>query len=187
MPAKNPRISSVIDLGLWKWLRAKAKHQGISVSLVVRDAPLGQVVGMIAQSEGLKKGLKVELLLGALRLAVELAGEPLRRLHAARFGEDPLGLQDLLPADSVRLFRKLNEPPRHGIDEEAVERVVFVERLDKRGLRLAELDAFSRKTGEPQLRHLMDLPLYLQDALNLAAAFPHGRASLPSARPRGHL
>jgi hypothetical protein len=37
MPAKNPRISSVIDLGLWKWLRAKAKHEGISVSLVVRD------------------------------------------------------------------------------------------------------------------------------------------------------
>ena len=37
MPAKNPRISSVIDLGLWKWLRAKAAHEGISVSLVVRD------------------------------------------------------------------------------------------------------------------------------------------------------
>ena len=37
MPAKNPRISSVVDLGLWKWLRAKAKHEGISVSLVVRD------------------------------------------------------------------------------------------------------------------------------------------------------
>ena len=37
MPAKNPRISSVIDLSLWKWLRAKAKHEGISVSLVVRD------------------------------------------------------------------------------------------------------------------------------------------------------
>jgi hypothetical protein len=37
MPAKNPRISSVIDLALWKWLRAKAKHEGISVSLVVRD------------------------------------------------------------------------------------------------------------------------------------------------------
>jgi len=37
MPAKNPRISSVVDLGLWKWLRAKAKQEGISVSLVVRD------------------------------------------------------------------------------------------------------------------------------------------------------
>jgi hypothetical protein len=37
MPAKNPRISSVIDLDLWKWLRSKAKHEGISVSLVVRD------------------------------------------------------------------------------------------------------------------------------------------------------
>jgi len=37
MPTKNPRISSVVDLGLWKWLRAKAKHEGISVSLVVRD------------------------------------------------------------------------------------------------------------------------------------------------------
>jgi hypothetical protein len=36
MPAKNPRISSVIDLGLWKWLRAKAKHEGISVSLRAR-------------------------------------------------------------------------------------------------------------------------------------------------------
>jgi plasmid stability protein len=37
MPAKNPRISSVIDLGLWKWLRSKAAHEGISVSLLVRD------------------------------------------------------------------------------------------------------------------------------------------------------
>ena len=37
MPAKNPRISSVIDLGLWKWLRTKANLEGISVSLVVRD------------------------------------------------------------------------------------------------------------------------------------------------------
>ena len=37
MPAKNPRISAVLDVGLWKWLRAKAKQEGISVSLVVRD------------------------------------------------------------------------------------------------------------------------------------------------------
>ena len=37
MPAKNPRISAVLDLGLLKWLRAKAKQEGISVSLVVRD------------------------------------------------------------------------------------------------------------------------------------------------------
>jgi hypothetical protein len=37
MPAKNPRISAVVDVGLWKWLRSKAKRDGISVSLVVRD------------------------------------------------------------------------------------------------------------------------------------------------------
>ena len=37
MPAKNPRVSAVLDLGLLKWLRAKAKQDGISVSLVVRD------------------------------------------------------------------------------------------------------------------------------------------------------
>jgi len=37
MPAKNPRISAVVDVGLWKWLRSKAKSGGISVSLVVRD------------------------------------------------------------------------------------------------------------------------------------------------------
>ena len=37
MPAINPRISAVLDLGLLKWLRAKAKQEGISVSLVVRD------------------------------------------------------------------------------------------------------------------------------------------------------
>lgn len=41
MPAKNPRISAVVDLGLWKWLRAKAKNEGISVSLVVRDILIG--------------------------------------------------------------------------------------------------------------------------------------------------
>lgn len=37
MPAKNPRISAVVDVGIWKWLRSKAKREGISVSLVVRD------------------------------------------------------------------------------------------------------------------------------------------------------
>jgi hypothetical protein len=37
MPAKNPRISAVVDVGLWKWLRSMAKGKGISVSLVVRD------------------------------------------------------------------------------------------------------------------------------------------------------
>jgi len=37
MPAKNPRISAVVDVGLWKWLRSKAKYEGISVSLIVRD------------------------------------------------------------------------------------------------------------------------------------------------------
>ncbi len=37
MPAKNPRISAVVDRGLLKWLRARAKSEGISVSLVVRD------------------------------------------------------------------------------------------------------------------------------------------------------
>ncbi len=37
MPAKNPRISAVVDVGLWKWLRSKAGRKGISVSLVVRD------------------------------------------------------------------------------------------------------------------------------------------------------
>jgi hypothetical protein len=37
MPAKNPRISAVVDVGIWRWLRSKAKREGISVSLVVRD------------------------------------------------------------------------------------------------------------------------------------------------------
>ena len=37
MPAKNPRISTVVDPGLMKWLRTKAGQEGISVSLVVRD------------------------------------------------------------------------------------------------------------------------------------------------------
>ena len=37
MPAKNPRVSAVVDRALMKWLRSKADDQGISVSLVVRD------------------------------------------------------------------------------------------------------------------------------------------------------
>lgn len=37
MPAKNPRVSTVIDKALMAWLRAKAGRDGISVSLVVRD------------------------------------------------------------------------------------------------------------------------------------------------------
>jgi hypothetical protein len=37
MPAKNPRVSAVVDKALMKWLRLKAADQGISVSLIVRD------------------------------------------------------------------------------------------------------------------------------------------------------
>ena len=37
MPAKNPRISTVVDRGLLRWLRSRARREGISVSLVVRD------------------------------------------------------------------------------------------------------------------------------------------------------
>jgi predicted ATP-grasp superfamily ATP-dependent carboligase len=37
MPAKNPRVSAVVDTALMKWLRSKADEQGISVSLMVRD------------------------------------------------------------------------------------------------------------------------------------------------------
>jgi hypothetical protein len=37
MPAKNPRVSAVVDAALMKWLRSKADDQGISVSLIVRD------------------------------------------------------------------------------------------------------------------------------------------------------
>jgi len=37
MPAKNPRVSAVVDRALMKWLRSKADDQGISVSLMVRD------------------------------------------------------------------------------------------------------------------------------------------------------
>ncbi|HSN53782.1 MAG TPA: hypothetical protein VLT32_03880 [Candidatus Sulfomarinibacteraceae bacterium] len=37
MPAKNPRVSAVVDKTLMKWLRSKSDDQGISVSLIVRD------------------------------------------------------------------------------------------------------------------------------------------------------
>ena len=37
MPAKNPRVSAVVDKALMKWLRSKSDDQGISVSLIVRD------------------------------------------------------------------------------------------------------------------------------------------------------
>jgi len=37
MPAKNPRISAVVEHDILEWLRLKAGEQGVSVSLVVRD------------------------------------------------------------------------------------------------------------------------------------------------------
>jgi hypothetical protein len=37
MPAKNPRISAVIDASVMLWLKRRARAEGISVSLVVRD------------------------------------------------------------------------------------------------------------------------------------------------------
>ena len=37
MPSKKPRVSAVVDNGLFFWLRARARKQRMSVSLVVRD------------------------------------------------------------------------------------------------------------------------------------------------------
>lgn len=37
MPAKNPRVSAVVDRGLLRWLRARADREGVSISLLVRD------------------------------------------------------------------------------------------------------------------------------------------------------
>jgi len=37
MPATNPRVTSVVDSELLRWLRAKAEREGISVSLLIRD------------------------------------------------------------------------------------------------------------------------------------------------------
>jgi hypothetical protein len=37
VPAKNPRISTVVDRGLLRWLKDRADREGISISLVVRD------------------------------------------------------------------------------------------------------------------------------------------------------
>ena len=37
MPTKNPRLTAVLEKPLYHWLRQKAKHDGISLSLVVRD------------------------------------------------------------------------------------------------------------------------------------------------------
>ncbi len=37
MPAKSPRISAVVDASVMSWLTRRARAEGISVSLVVRD------------------------------------------------------------------------------------------------------------------------------------------------------
>lgn len=37
MPAKNPRLTAVVDESVMHWLKRRANAQGISVSLVVRD------------------------------------------------------------------------------------------------------------------------------------------------------
>jgi len=37
MPTKNPRLAAVVEKPLVVWLKKRAKKQGISVSLVVRD------------------------------------------------------------------------------------------------------------------------------------------------------
>lgn len=37
MPAKNPRLTTVVEKPLYVWLKKRAKRQGISVSLLMRD------------------------------------------------------------------------------------------------------------------------------------------------------
>ena len=37
MPAKNPRLTAVVDESVMHWLKRRARAQGVSVSLVVRD------------------------------------------------------------------------------------------------------------------------------------------------------
>ena len=37
MPAKNPRITAVVDQELANWLKRRSEAAGLSVSLVVRD------------------------------------------------------------------------------------------------------------------------------------------------------
>ena len=37
MPAKNPRITAVVDQELAIWLKRRSEASGLSVSLVVRD------------------------------------------------------------------------------------------------------------------------------------------------------
>ncbi len=37
MPTKNPRLAAVVEKPLVVWLKRRARAQGISVSLVVRD------------------------------------------------------------------------------------------------------------------------------------------------------
>jgi len=37
MPAKNPRLTAVVDRSVMVWLKRRAGAQGVSVSLVVRD------------------------------------------------------------------------------------------------------------------------------------------------------
>jgi len=37
MAAKNPRVSTVVDKGLLAWLTARARAEGLSLSMAVRD------------------------------------------------------------------------------------------------------------------------------------------------------
>jgi len=37
MPAKNPRLTTVVEKPIYIWLKKRAKKQGISVSLLMRD------------------------------------------------------------------------------------------------------------------------------------------------------
>jgi hypothetical protein len=37
MPAKNPRLTAVVEKPLYQWLKKSAQKEGISVSLRIRD------------------------------------------------------------------------------------------------------------------------------------------------------
>jgi len=37
MPTKNPRLTAVLEKPLYRWLQKRARREGVSLSLLVRD------------------------------------------------------------------------------------------------------------------------------------------------------
>src|SRR3954463_7424546 len=87
MPAKHPRIMTVVDEEMAEWLRKRSQAEGRSVSLVVREILAKQYAEddeRFWAKEGEETADSIDILYGCLK---DLSGDPVAELESGHRAE----------------------------------------------------------------------------------------------------